>query len=285
MIKKIYAFGTSHTAGGGFEYNTDRTNPSIYKKILDSENHFDYSYPSILGRMLDIDVINHAKQGFGYERVNRKILEVISDESFNKDDSLFLIEVSYHDRKEWYIKDLDKYLITNFSPRKIDELSHSTDYHYEDVKTCEIIRDYRNTLVDFYKLTHSDDNYLIKQVQSSFIYMISLLNNLGIRYYLTNGSIPIEPILEHKLDYSNNIVEYKFGDIITSNFVSVQDILIRDESGGIVDDDHKGYSVNLTIAETIYNKLIDDTYLSKDKIEIDFLKNWNKVRNQLFDEN
>ena len=145
MIKKIYAFGTSHTAGGGFEYNTDRPNPSIYKRILDSENHFDYSYPSILGRMLGIDIINHAKQGFGYERVNRKILEVISDESFNKDESLFLIEVSYHDRKEWYIKDLDKYLITNFSARKIDELSHSTDYHYEDRKTCEIIKDYRNT--------------------------------------------------------------------------------------------------------------------------------------------
>lgn len=283
MIKKIYAFGTSHTAGGGFEYNTDRPNPSIYKRILDSENHFDYSYPSILGRMLGIDIINHAKQGFGYERVNRKILEVISDESFNKDESLFLIEVSYHDRKEWYIKDLDKYLITNFSARKIDELSHSTDYHYEDRKTCEIIKDYRNTLVDFYKLTHSDENYLINQVQSSFIYMISLLNNLGIRYYLTNGSVPIEPILEHKLDYSDNIVEYKFGDIITSDFVSVDDILIRDESDGIVDDDHKGYSVNLTIAETIYNKLIDDNYLSKNKIEIDFIKNWNQIRNQLFD--
>lgn len=283
MIKKIYAFGTSHTAGGGFEYNTDRPNPSIYKRILDSENHFDYSYPSILGRMLDIDVINHSKQGFGYERVNRKIIEVISDESFNKDESLFLIEVSYHDRKEWYIKDLDKYLITNFSARKIDELSHSTDYHYEDRKTCEIIKDYKNTLIDFYKLTHSDENYLIKQVQNSFIYMISLLNNLGIRYYLTNGSVPIEPMLEQKLDYSDNVVEYKFGDTITSDFISVDDILIRDESDGIVDDDHKGYSVNLTIAETIYNKLIDDNYLSKDKLEIDFLKNWNQIRNRLFD--
>ena len=74
MIKKIYAFGTSHTAGGGFEFNTltnNYRNPEVYKKIIKSQNHYDFSYPNMLGKLLDIKVENRAKQGYGYEKVSR----------------------------------------------------------------------------------------------------------------------------------------------------------------------------------------------------------------------
>ena len=64
MIEKIYAFGTSHTAGGGFEFNVSdryRNNPNLYKKIFDTEDHFDFSYPNILGRMINVEVVNFSQ--------------------------------------------------------------------------------------------------------------------------------------------------------------------------------------------------------------------------------
>jgi hypothetical protein len=287
MIEKIYAFGTSHTAGGGFEFNVSdryRKNPNLYKKIFDTEDHFDFSYPNILGRMINVEVVNLAKQGFGYERVNRKLIEVVSSPKFNKDSSLVLIEISDWDRKEWYSKEIGKYFITNFGPRSIDTLSFSTDYHYENKKEAEVISKYQNTLIDFYKITHNDYQYLISKLQESFIFMISFLQRFGVKFYLTNGGLPIEPKFKQQMNYDSNIVEYKFHKNVLNFVQDMSEFNIDKESRGIVSDNHQGVSVNLTIAEHIFNKMIDDKYLLSDKIIIDFNKNWELIQNKLFDD-
>lgn len=292
MIKKIYAFGTSHSAGGGFEFNNSMNNspnPNIYKKIFNSENHYDFSFPSILGRLSDIQVINHAKQGYGYERVNRKIIETISSEDFDKNTSLFLIEVSYWDRKEWFIDNINDYIICNFHPKELEDinnLSYANDYFYEKKSITDEIVDYKKVLNDFLKLTHTNFDYLRTQLENSFVSMISLLESLGIKYYLTNGDIPLNPNLYKLFNYKDKILEYEFYNFKKDKKIKLQDwtdrmhnlnLTITHESNHIIKDNHQGYSVSYTIAQTIYNKMIDDGYIESNKLDIDFVSNWNSI--------
>lgn len=294
MIEKIYAFGTSHTAGGGFEFNSitnNSSNPNIYKKIINSENHFDFSYPAILGRLSNIEIINNAKQGYGYERVNRKIIETISSENFNKDNSLFLIEVSYWDRKEFFIDDINDYIVCNFHPNELPDnnnLSYANDYYYQSHNTTKFLDKHRELLNDFFRLTYTNYEYLQNRLQESFLHMISLLEFLGIKYYLTNGDIPINPNLLNKFNYKNKILEYKLFNFNNNSEVKIKEwtdeifnlnLTITNESNGLFKDSHQGYSVSSCIAKTIYNKMIEDNIIEGEFIDNDFKSEWDYVKN------
>lgn len=294
MIDKIYAFGTSHTAGGGFEFNTtdDKPNPNIYKKFIDSENHFDYSFPSILSRMIDIPVENHAKQGYGWERVTRKIFEVISREDFKSDSSLFLIECSSFDRQEFWNNLINDYVIVNSHPNEMHEvetISIANDYFYQSNEMSDMIHGLKP---DFSKFLHTTSNVdkLIEKLQINFLFLISFLEKNNIRYYLTNGDIPLPPQLQKFTNHHNKILSYQLYDFkkkeqrTVENWVeeaSFFEITITHESTQKVKDNHQGYSVSEFIAETIYNRMINDTLISGQLKEIDFVKKWNDIKNRL----
>lgn len=289
----IYSFGTSHTAGGGFEFNSssnNQPNPDVYKSILNSKNHFDFSYPNLLANMCNVAVDNYAKQGYGYQRVTRKIIEVVSDDSFEKDKSLFLIEVSAWDRNEFWFNDINDYIIANFSTDTLDSpitLSMANDYHYQSSDVRKLINDVDNKQLffDFFKKT-ANKEILINQVQNNFLMLITFLEYNNINYYLTNGDIPINPNLLKNINYQNKIITYDIVNRntnkvhIVENWVSLIDefgLTITEESSGYVEDNHQGYSVNQYIANTIYNRMISDGYLSDDKINSNLIELFNKT--------
>lgn len=292
MINKIYAFGTSHTAGGGFEFNTNNEspNPSIYKKIVNSENHFDFSYPSILSNLTNIEVDNRAKQGYGWEKVTREIYDVINHVNFNQSESLFLIECSSFDRQEYWLNDLNDFIIINCNPNdnhKPDTISIANDYHYQ----TDSIRDKITELTPlFSNLLNETSNIevIINKLQTNFLFLTNFLDNNNIKYYLTNGDIPLHPNIARFSQHDKNILQYKLYDftnneeIILPNWVDTvyaARLTILDESNGIIKDDHQGYSVSQTIAETIFNRMIDDKLINDIPISLNFLKNWNTTKN------
>ena len=139
MINKVYFFGTSHTAGGGFEFestlkhtgdelsktiNTTRGEfiKSIYKDLFPEEEltQENFSFPGQFRKLckdrnLNIDVVNISKQGYGNERIYRKFFEIIKDKSFNKDETIFIFEFSDIERKELFYKPLNDFIILNYS--------------------------------------------------------------------------------------------------------------------------------------------------------------------------
>jgi len=295
MIKKIYAFGTSHTAGGGFEFNTNNTspNPDVYKKIIDSENHFDFSYPSILSNKLGIDVENYAKQGYGWERVTRKIFHVLNQKSFKKEESLFLIEISSYDRHEFWMNSIQEHITINALPeeiKNIENFSLAHDYHYQDEKQRKYIENNKNM---FHKLMLETLNYdrLLEKIQNNFLLLINFLENNKINYYLTNGDLPISPEHQHFLpDYSNKIIKYKLFDFSKTKYKELENwtekianfkLKINDESSNKVNDGHQGLSVSFYIADTIYNKMIDDGYLKSSHIDSNIIKYWEDFKSKL----
>ena len=295
MIKKIYAFGTSHTAGGGFEFNTltnNYRNPEVYKKIIKSQNHYDFSYPNMLGKLLDIKVENRAKQGYGYEKVSREIFDVLCSSDFDSKSSLFLIETSGWDRQEFWFNDINDYISINSQSSKIKDpnsISIANDYHFQDDSTTHKILESKSIFDKFIQKTSNLD-YLVRKVQINFFFLINLLENQNIKYYLTNGDIPLPPDLEKYINYKNNIVNYDLYDLNKKENQSVQNwtekvfsfgLTISEECSNKVNDNHQGLSVSKTISETIYNKMIDDGLIDREKLNINFIENWNHIKNMV----
>jgi len=294
MIKKIYAFGTSHSCGGGFEFNTFNSspNPDIYKKIINSENHFDFSYPSILSKLTNIEVDNRAKQGYGYERVTRQIFDVVNDDLFDKDTSLFLIEISDWDRQEFWFNRINDYVIVNSHPMEMQDannISIANDYHYQSYEVGNEIKNNKELFDRFIQYTSNIDN-LIEKLQINFLFLVNFLENQKIKYLLTNGDVVLPINSENLTNHRDNILKYNLHDFtdnktkIVTNWVDkVFDfkITISDESSQQVKDNHQGYSVSEYIAKTIFNKMVDLNYISMSKIDCNFLNSWKSIKNKI----
>ena len=99
-IKYIHCFGTSHTAGGGFEFESIQKSElkNLYKECGEELKQFNFSWPGILQKYLNqtkIKVLNHAKSGFGNELIYRKVYDIVTSNDFNREENLFIFEFSF----------------------------------------------------------------------------------------------------------------------------------------------------------------------------------------------
>jgi hypothetical protein len=123
-IKNIYCFGTSFTAGGGFEWKSDHPDRSrdlrkYYSEVNIEKTQEAFSWPGrfkdiLKNKNLDIQVHNFGKQGYGNQRVYRKAYDVINNPKFDASSSIFIIELSWIMRREFYFYDIDDYIIANY---------------------------------------------------------------------------------------------------------------------------------------------------------------------------
>jgi hypothetical protein len=162
LINKVYFFGTSHTAGGGFEFESklkfnigeeSSGNPniprgefvkSIYKDLFPEEEltQENFSFPGQFrklcnNRNLNIDVVNISKQGYGNERIYRKFYEVLKDKNFNKEKSLFIFELSDIERKEVYYTPLNSHITLNYNA--VDRNFYTNDVSLKQSKKTNYV--------------------------------------------------------------------------------------------------------------------------------------------------
>jgi hypothetical protein len=157
LIKNIYFFGTSHTAGGGFEFESklkfnigEETSgnlklprgefvKSIYKDLFPEEEltQENFSFPGQFRKLcndrnLNINVINISKQGYGNERIYRKFYEILKDKNFNKEKSLFIFELSDIERKELFYRPLNSHITLNYNA--VDRNFYTNDISLKEPK-------------------------------------------------------------------------------------------------------------------------------------------------------
>ena len=113
---EIRTFGTSFTQGGGFEYWLKSKVKTLYNGLnpMVDNTSFEFSWPGQLDKIVDCKVVDYAKSGHGNERLYRKVFEQVSDESFNKDEVLFLFEISSIGRKAIYSSDFKEWGVYNY---------------------------------------------------------------------------------------------------------------------------------------------------------------------------
>lgn len=277
-IKNIYCFGTSYTAGGGFEFNKEYNYKliALYKHLEIPLNQKNFSWPGLLQKLIksNIKVHNLAKSGYGNERIYRKTLDVIEERNGKVDDCLFIFEFSGLGRKEYYFNEIDDYVICNYEfdetdIAKIQGIANTYFYQSDDI--TNIINNNENIFSEFIKKTISFKNQ-VKIYQRNLMLFINFLelNNIN---YLINGSISFNPKMDSMIskNYLNKIMQFKdknnkLGDFV--KYFNSYNLTLEDETKGIVKDGHCGYVGNKIISEMIFNHLIDFGYIHSEKVEL-----------------
>jgi hypothetical protein len=293
-IKYIHFFGTSYTAGGGFEFETPRQARleklnRCYSGVDEELTRYNFSYPGQVEKLLksrnsNIKIINHSKSGFGNERLYRKTLDTIFDKDFNKDEHLFIYEFSFIGRKVVYSKTLKDHIVINykytFKPGedricKIYGLGYN--YHEDDKNTVDFLNKLHQDFNPFIEETIDVDDIEIQTAHNNIMF-INFLQNNDINYVFSQA-----PWFGHGIFFNNNIKSF-FKDTSTREetlrftyegetgegfvfFFHDNQLQITQETGGIIEDGHMSLYGTRLVAQQTLNSLIDMGYLNFDKFD------------------
>jgi len=280
-IKNIYCIGSSFTAGGGFEFDSnyrlapiDKKRYQLYKHLNEEMTLYNFSWPGQLQKLLgkDTKVYNVAKQGYGNNRTERLVYDIINGNHFNKDETLFLIEFTALGRDEWYSNGIKDYIICNYTVKNDKEFEFSAiakDYFYQTQNEGEkidknkhlfekIVTEFKNVQDETNKLERNNDFFL------------SYLELNKINYLITSP-----PPITLKLYDDKKVLQFGDGTYFkkTNSFVDFfhkNKLSITDETYNNQIDGHGGFKANKMTALMIYNQLINKNLINLTKKEIDW---------------
>jgi len=280
-IKYIHCFGTSYTAGGGFEFESTsehRVNmlKKLYENINEDKSQYNFSYPGQLQKLVNsnVTVKNHGKQGYGNERLYRKVYDVINRDDFNPSENIFLFEFSDTGRKEMWSNDFDSYIIMNYGldfskkPPTITPHGLAKSYYYDTESDIRKLKNLQPLIYEYFKKTFNLKNTL-ELIDMNMSFLLSYLKQNNVTYY----SVSYTSFLE-RFDINNKIV-FGDGNVLKQNndfvkFASNNKLFIIDETNGRYDDLHCGFIANKLIAKQIYNFLVNKNQILGNYIDIDW---------------
>jgi hypothetical protein len=280
-IKYINCFGTSFTAGGGFEFEGDsefRTNilNDLYSKYEIDLTQFRFSYPGQLQKLIEnnIRITNYGKNGYGNDRIYRQVYEIVNSPDFNKEEHIFLIELAGMGRREYWFNPINDYIISNYwfdweNGDFKNRVDLANSYCYDTKETKNFLEKYEPMFVEFFKNTlklENEEQFVLQNIE----FFSSYLKQKQLNYFYTNPDPD-----------SKDTTNFTFGDGVyfkqSTDFIKFSgnnNLSIRKETTGIHQDDHNGYISNKITALTIYNKLVDLGLLTTKKIDI----NWQELK-------
>jgi hypothetical protein len=282
-IKCINCFGTSFTAGGGFEFDgTFQPRREILKKIYGNLNEeftqANFSYPGQLLKLLtDTKVTNYAKNGYGNDRMYRLVYDIIGKNNFKKEEHVFLFEFAGLGRKEYWFNEINDYIILNYriaeDNRTLkDGVDLANSWFYDTVELKNKLKNEEPFFLELYDKTFNIEHEF-QLYYREIDFFLSYLNLKDINYFLLT-SIP------KGLTLTNNTTldkHFTFGDGQYFNydtdflkFTGLNRLEIHSETQGKYIDNHNGYVSNKIVGETIFNSLIDMKFLDLPKVNIDY---------------
>lgn len=290
MIKKIHCFGTSFTAGGGFEFECvgPRRRESIHKayaSINEEKKQYWFSYPGRLQRLLpNIDVKNYAKQGYGNERLYRKAFEIITSNFFNPEENLFIFEFSWLGRKEFWLNEFENHIIANYRFEENDKVDGGValaeSYHYDSYEKKNKLDEYQDLFNSFFKATYDAWNQR-EVVERNLGLFFSFLRENKVKFIVT--AVP-KICLEKDINYikENNLnINYRIDDWNLPHRKHYTDEIeivigqygwkIDEETDGVWNDFHGGFYFNELVAHLIKNKMIELGHIVGDVVDENIL--------------
>lgn len=285
-IKHIHCFGTSYTAGGGYEFDSNGKREMLHKLYshLDEEmTRYNFSWPGQLNKLVKthkITVHNHAESGYGNEKMYRNVYDIIQEPSFKKEEHLFILEFSGVGRQELYFNPLEDYVIFNFRDNepfntKYSDVAHR--YFYDNEERRDVITSNKKIIGDYHKLVYNQE-IREKTLERNNNFFLRYLDSLGINFLL--GQHPYFPIKKYndKTDFDflmkNSIEfigekEYQYGICLGLNsYYASEEFDITRETYGQMIDGHASLLGNKNIALNIFNGLIQSGYINDSKKEI-----------------
>ena len=273
-IKNIHCFGTSFTEGGGFEFDSPQKNTellkSIYKSTKEELTRYNFSWPGQLEKLLpNIKVFNHAKSGFGNERMYRIADEIISDDNFNKDENLFIFESSWLGRKEYFLNSIGDYVIFNYTFRKTHEdmTGVGYNYFYDNKEIQQKLDKFKKILLPFFDQTFKEEEVEL-QILRNGRFFLSFLEQKKINFLFVDSFLLDEIKDKNKVTFKVENETYEdLGQLVHSTKYS-----INNETSGKINDEHLGYFGNKLVAANVFNKLIKEQYIYESQIDLNEMK-------------
>jgi hypothetical protein len=274
-IKYINCFGTSFTAGGGFEFDGISSGRSEFLKSFYSnldvpQTQFGFSYPGHIQKLTNIKVNNYAKNGYGNDRTFRIIYDIITTPNFNNDEHIFLLEFGGIGRKEFWYEPLNDFIVMNYwldwdtqTLKKKVDIAQSYCY---DTSELEInLQKEESLFLEFHSKTFNFKNE-IKKYEQEIDFFIAYLELNKIKYFLVN-EIPNKNIDKYFI-FGDGIYFKQSTDF--NKFTHLNNLEIDIETNNQHKDKHNGYVSNKIIGETIYNSLINMGLIDDYMIDIDY---------------
>jgi hypothetical protein len=280
-IKYINCFGTSFTAGGGFEFDGTSIERKILLNNLYSEleyplTQFNFSYPGQLNKLLNekVKVINHAKNGYGNDRIFRQIYEIVSNPDFNKDEHIFIIEYAGLGRKEFWFNPINDYIISNYwfdwdTATLKDEVNLANSYCYDTIEMTHYLEEYEPMFLEFFQHTlklEKEHKLLFQNIE----FFASYLKQQNLNYFYVTDVF--DNHIGKNFTFGDDEYFKKSSDF--NKFTSFNKLSITDETNNEYTDGHNGYLSNKIIGLTIYNTLIELGLLNLEKVDI----NWKELK-------
>jgi hypothetical protein len=276
-IKYINCFGTSFTAGGGFEFDGHK-NPrnNLYEGLENPLTQFNFSYPGQLKKILnkDIKVINYAKNGYGNDRTFRQIYQIVNTPDFNKDEHIFIIEYAGLGRTEYWFNPIQDYIVLNYwfdwdTGKLKDEVNLANSYGYETFEVENNLKNYKSMFLEFFQHTldlQKEHKLLFQNIE----FFSSYLKLHQLNYFYVSDVF--EGNIGKNFIFGDGDYFKKSNDF--NQFSAYNNLSIKCETDGIDGDLHNGYVSNKIVAMTIYNTLIDLGLINLEKIDI----NWKELK-------
>lgn len=252
MIKEIHCLGTSNTEGGGFEFfDEDRGSKLKMFYVEQPQTQFNYSYPGQLQKMMGdkIKIYNHGKSGYGNEIMYRISYDLIKKNIKNLGEILFIFEFSYLGRKEFFSNTLNDYFVVNYQMTEKDVIVKNIFQTYK-VNQSNTYNSLKNIVIPFMKETMNPNNQL-KLLEMNNELFVNFLIQKKVNFLFSNPPYMYEnsDILREKCvfynDEENNMCKYYFKNGWT----------IKNETMGLIDDNHAGLRGNYEIAKKILEKI------------------------------
>jgi hypothetical protein len=272
-IKYLHFFGTSFTAGGGFEWETYKKNElnKFYGDVDCNKTEFDFSYPGQLQKLLGNNYVvqNWAKSGFGNDRLCRLAYNIISDSSFKAEENLFFFEFAGLGRKELFFNPLNDYIILNYYSNKNNQPStYAKGYAYDTDEERNILENEDKFFQKYTQLLINEKNE-VQNIDMMLDFFVSFLVSKKVNTIILSGGLPDSA---ENLIGKNRINAEETGEFIDIllYILGTYNLSISNETSNGIVDGHFGYYGNKLAAETIHNFLVNDGWLNESKIDIDY---------------
>jgi len=254
IINNIYANGCSFSCGGGLHWKDVK---DIYKKNhnIDIINHVDFSYPNLLSKKLNLNIINDAVPGGSSNRLVRTTYKFIFENIKQSENTLFLLEIPPFWRDELYSNELGR--LINLTITSIHSYFDVTDFvNGNDRNDLRKIHD--NLTNYFYNFI--DEKFEKNKMMTNIFGLVSfmklkkfkfiLIDNGDFRHYLELNNLPIT---------ENNFMWFENKPLW--EWMNIKKILIKDETEGQSQDEHLGIEGNKIVSSTIYEYINENKTL------------------------
>jgi hypothetical protein len=249
-IKNIFVTGGSQCIAGGFIW--DDVKKIYHSNNITINNNLDVAYPTLLGKMLNVDVINEGAPGGSITRLIRKTYEFIFSNNCNE--TLFVLEIPPGWRDEFYSTEFKRYF--NITIGSIYSPNDDTD-----VACGNNPNDLRNLHKDVsnYFYNFVDDKLHLEKTMLNLLGLLSYLKLNNYKYLLIDTG-DFETYLQRKhqpTDY--NFVwfseDYSYP---MWEWADKEKLLIKDETIGKSRDEHMGIEANELVANKLYKLIINE---------------------------